>query len=57
MFSVDGAGERVLALLRLDLLNGAPLEIGDTTLTPHKPAWAHFDMQGAEDDSEDDEEA
>tara|TARA_R110000868_G_scaffold2793_3_gene19310 strand:- start:2949 stop:3818 length:870 start_codon:yes stop_codon:yes gene_type:complete len=57
VFSVDAAGERVLALLRLDLLNGAPLEIGDTTLTPHKPAWAHFEMQGAEDDSEDEEEA
>jgi folate-binding protein YgfZ len=52
VFSVDPAGERVLALIRLDLLNGAPLEIGDTTLTPHKPQWAHFEMEGAEDDAE-----
>jgi len=53
VFSVDRVGGRVLALLRLDLLNGAPLEIGETTLTPHKPAWARFEMTGAEDDSED----
>ena len=53
VFSVDKAGGRVLALLRLDLLNGAPLEIGETILTPHKPTWALFEMTGAEDDSED----
>lgn len=54
VFSVDAAGERVLALIRLDFLNGAPLEIGDTVLTPHKPQWANFEMAGAEDDGEDD---
>ncbi len=52
VFSVDKVGGRVLALLRLDLLNGAPLEIGETILTPHKPVWAQFEMTGAEDDSE-----
>ena len=55
VFSVDKTGERVMALLRLDLLNDAPLEIGETVLTPHKPHWAHFEMRGADD--EDDEEA
>jgi hypothetical protein len=42
----------VLALLRLDLLNGAPLEVGISTLTPHKPAWAHFELEGGIDDEE-----
>ncbi|MFZ3033058.1 MAG: folate-binding protein, partial [Parvibaculum sp.] len=37
VFSVDKANERVMALLRLDLINDAPLEIGETVLTPHKP--------------------
>ena len=56
VFSVDKANERVLALIRLDLLSQAPLEIGETVLTPHKPQWAHFEMRGADDD-EDGEEA
>lgn len=50
VFSVDNENERVMALLRLDLINKAPLEIGDTVLTPHKPYWAHFEMRGLEDD-------
>ncbi|MGB3809299.1 MAG: folate-binding protein [Parvibaculum sp.] len=50
VFSVDKEGGRVLALLRLDLLNGAPLEIGETSLTPHKPSWAKFELEGAEED-------
>lgn len=57
VFSVDNAGARVLALIRLDFLSGAPLEIGDTVLTAHKPSWAHFAMPGAEDDEEDEGEA
>lgn len=58
VFSVDKTGGRVLALLRLDLLNGAPLEIdSDTTLTPHKPVWAQFALAGAEDDAEEAEES
>lgn len=52
VFSVDREGGWVLALLRLDLLNGAPLEIGDATLTPHKPAWAHFELEGGVDDDD-----
>lgn len=52
VFSVDKVGGRVLALLRLDLLNGAPLEIGDSTLTPHKPSWAHFELAGGEEDED-----
>ncbi|HEY4344478.1 MAG TPA: folate-binding protein [Parvibaculum sp.] len=52
VFSVDKEGGRVLALLRLDLLNGAPLEIGDATLTPHKPSWAHFELEGGVEDEE-----
>lgn len=52
VFSVDKEGGRVLALLRLDLLNGAPLEIGDSTLTPRKPAWAHFELTGGEEDED-----
>ncbi|MGV8998305.1 MAG: YgfZ/GcvT domain-containing protein [Parvibaculaceae bacterium] len=52
VFSVDKESGRVLALLRLDLLNGAPLEIGETTITPHKPHWAQFELTGAEEDSE-----
>lgn len=56
VFSVDKTGGRVLALLRLDLLNGAPLEVdSDTTLTPHKPVWAQFALAGAEDDAEESE--
>ena len=54
VFSVDKTNERVMALLRLDLLNDAPLEIGETVLTPHKPHWAHFEMRGADDESEED---
>ena len=46
VYSVDKDAGRVLALIRLDLLSGAPLEIGDTTLTAHKPTWAHFAMRG-----------
>lgn len=55
VFSVDLEGARVMALIRLDFLSGAPLEIGDTVLTPHKPSWAHFAMRGAEDNEEEDE--
>lgn len=55
VFSVDKENERVMALIRLDLLSDAPLEIGETVVTPHKPHWAHFEMRGADD--EDDEEA
>ncbi len=55
VFSVDVEGARVLALIRLDFLSGAPLEIGDTVLTPHKPGWAHFAMPGAEEDEEENE--
>lgn len=54
VFSVDLEGARVMALIRLDFLSGAPLEIGDTVLTPHKPSWAHFVIKG---EDEEDEEA
>ena len=52
VFSVDKENERVLALIRLDLLNDAPLEIGETEIVPLKPHWAHFEMRGADDDEE-----
>lgn len=55
VYSVDKDAGRVLALIRLDLLSGAPLEIGDTTLTAHKPSWAHFAMRGEEDEDNQDE--
>lgn len=55
VFSVDREGGRVLALLRLDLLNGAPLEVDFSTLTPHKPAWAHFELEGGVEDEEGEE--
>ena len=55
VFSVDTEGARVMALIRLDFLSGAPLEIGDTVLMAHKPGWAHFVMPGAEDDEEENE--
>jgi folate-binding protein YgfZ len=53
VFSVDPTNERVLALIRLDLLNGAPLEIGEATLSPWRPDWAHFPMHGADGEEED----
>jgi len=43
----SSAGAMGLALLRLEAMEkaaaeGTPLQAGDATLTPHKPAWANF---------------
>ena len=43
----SAAGNMGLALLRLEAMEkaaaeGIPLQAGDATLTPHKPAWANF---------------
>lgn len=43
----SAAGAMGLALLRLEAMEkakaeGIPLQAGDATLTPHKPAWANF---------------
>lgn len=43
----SAAGNMGLALLRLEAMakardEGTPLQAGDATLTPHKPAWANF---------------
>ncbi len=44
VFSGDAETGRVLALLRLDLVEGAVLEAGDATLTPERPDWAAFSL-------------
>jgi folate-binding protein YgfZ len=49
IFSGDAETGRVMALLRLDLINGATLEAGNSGLTPEKPAWATFEIEGVED--------
>jgi folate-binding protein YgfZ len=49
VFSGDAETGRVMALLRLDLINGATLEAGYSGLTPEKPHWASFEIEGVED--------
>ncbi|MGB5948925.1 MAG: folate-binding protein [Parvibaculum sp.] len=44
VFSGDAETGRVLALLRLDLIEGAVLEAGEATLTPERPDWAAFSL-------------
>jgi hypothetical protein len=39
-----------MALLRLDLIDGATLEAGYSGLTPEKPGWARFEIEGVEED-------
>ena len=51
VFSGDAETGRVLALLRLDLIDGAVLEAGDASLTPEKPNWANFELEGASDEA------
>jgi len=51
IFSGDGETSRVLALLRLDLIDGAVLEAGDASLTPEKPVWATFELEGEADEA------
>ncbi|MEN6541739.1 folate-binding protein [Parvibaculum sp.] len=51
VFSGDAETGRVLALLRLDLIDGAVLEAGDASLTPEKPDWANFELDGANDEA------
>ena len=38
----SAAGDRGLAMLRLDCLDGAELRAGEARLTPQRPAWARF---------------
>lgn len=51
VFSGDAETSRVLALLRLDLIDGAVLEAGEAGLTPEKPDWASFEFEGAPDEA------
>ncbi len=51
VFSGDAETSRVLALLRLDLIDGAVLEAGDASLTPEKPDWANFELEGTSDEA------
>jgi hypothetical protein len=51
VFSGDAETGRVLALLRLDLIDGAVLEAGDASLTPEKPDWATFELEGTSDEA------
>ncbi|MDR3497912.1 MAG: folate-binding protein [Parvibaculum sp.] len=53
VFSGDAESGRVMALLRLDLIHGATLEAGNSGLTPEKPVWATFEIDGAADGDED----
>ncbi|HEX7775830.1 MAG TPA: folate-binding protein [Parvibaculum sp.] len=53
VFSGDAGTGRVMALLRLDLINGATLEAGNSGLTPEKPAWATFEIEGVAGDDDD----
>lgn len=41
----SGAGDRALALLRLDLIGDGELEAGDARLFPEVPAWASFSLE------------
>lgn len=50
VFSGDAETGRVLALLRLDLIDGAVIEAGDAGLTPEKPDWANFTLEGEADE-------
>ncbi len=50
VFSGDAETGRVLALLRLDLIDGAVIEAGDAGLTPKKPEWANFTLEGEADE-------
>ncbi len=50
VFSGDAETGRVMALLRLDLINGATLEAEYSGLTPEKPGWATFEIGGVEED-------
>lgn len=45
VFSGDAATGRALALLRLDLIHGAPVEAGEARLTPQQPDWASFTLE------------
>ncbi|MDE1173502.1 MAG: folate-binding protein [Parvibaculaceae bacterium] len=51
--SVDNAGERLIALLRLDLIDGAIIEAGTAELFPEKPLWATFHISMAEEEDAD----
>lgn len=51
IFSGDAETNRALALLRLDLIDGAVLEAGDASLTPEKPVWATFELEGEADEA------
>ncbi len=51
IFSGDTETSRALALLRLDLIDGAVLEAGDASLTPEKPVWATFELEGEADEA------
>lgn len=53
--SVDADTGHVLALMRLDFLHDVVLEVGDAEVTPLKPVWATFTVDGiVEDDVEED---
>ena len=45
VFSGDPQTAHVLALLRLDLIEGAVIEAGDASLVPEIPDWASFKLQ------------
>lgn len=51
VYSGDAESGRVLALLRLDLIDGVVLEAGDASLTPEKPDWATFELEGEADEA------
>jgi hypothetical protein len=38
----SAAGDRGLAMLRLDSLDGVELRAGEARLTPQRPDWARF---------------
>lgn len=52
IYSTDSETDHVLALIRLDLMHDVVLEAGDASLTPLKPHWARFELEGIEEDAE-----
>lgn len=52
IYSTDSETDHVLALIRLDLMHDVVLEAGEASLTPLKPHWASFELEGIEEDAE-----
>lgn len=52
IYSTDSETDHVLALIRLDLMHDVVLEAGEASLTPLKPHWASFELDGIEEDAE-----